>query len=716
MATTTNTAQIDIKVNTGPLSSSLKELKTELLNLKKIDLDIISPEEQSKVINRMSAVRGKIEDMNYSLKNFDPGDTFGNLATALRPVATGMAALTSGMMVFGVESEKAQELQQRFNALISVGMILQELADSSRLKALYQHYLAMVKEIFIKEGSIATTKTQIVVQNILNASMGAFAAVLASVAAVAAIFYVSMSRGNAVMLDFKSNIDNTRFSTQELANTYDDLKTKIFKNNLETLKSQGKLSESQVKTYILEYETKKKLADNFAKYQQELNDKIGTNTIQKMKASLGLMLQKIPFLAKWGRQLMLEVGKDAVNDQKELEKQYEEVNKLIIKDYGNKLLTIKNEGEKSNKEQIKNNDKKNKALFKSDQEYYKEITKERLAFEEMNLQIDKENARLKKEALDAQKKEEQDYFDWFSKENSDKTKEELDKLKEKEALAKEILGALFNMEKNLSFSMKKLFDELLDGMVSLTPELDETIKSIMGTISRTSIQLLVDSISYSTQENINNLYKEVEKFEATQSASLERLRKNNLITEEEYNRRKEALAKQVEQKEREAKKKAFKLEQDEKIKMAIISGALAAIRSIAASPQTFGLPFIAYAGVETAAQIGLIKSQKPPSYAKGNLFNEETFYRNSIVGEAGPEALMSAAATNAYLPLLDAINTSVGGNSFTNQKQPNDLKVLVSKMDTLIELTLNQKIVLPVQSLNEVQSNLSRLEAQATLG
>ena len=194
--------------------------------------------------------------MNYSLKNFDPGDTFGNLATALRPVATGMAALTSGMMVFGVESEKAQELQQRFNALISVGMILQELADSSRLKALYQHYLAMVKEIFIKEGSIATTKTQIVVQNILNASMGAFAAVLASVAAVAAIFYVSMSRGNAVMLDFKSNIDNTRFSTQELANTYDDLKTKIFKNNLETLKSQGKLSESQVKIYILEYETK----------------------------------------------------------------------------------------------------------------------------------------------------------------------------------------------------------------------------------------------------------------------------------------------------------------------------------------------------------------------------------------------------------------------------------------------------------------------------
>lgn len=86
------------------------------------------------------------------------------------------------------------------------------------------------------------------------------------------------------------------------------------------------------------------------------------------------------------------------------------------------------------------------------------------------------------------------------------------------------------------------------------------------------------------------------------------------------------------------------------------------------------------------------------------------------MGEAGPEALMSAAATNAYLPLLDAINTSVGGNSFTNQKQPNDLKVLVSKMDTLIELTLNQKIVLPVQSLNEVQSNLSRLEAQATLG
>lgn len=74
---------------------------------------------------------------------------------------------------------------------------------------------------------------------------------------------------------------------------------------------------------------------------------------------------------------------------------------------------------------------------------------------------------------------------------------------------------------------------------------------------------------------------------------------------------------QADAKEKELKLKAWKRDQAAQIAMAVINGAMAALKSLATMGWPLGLVGVAASAAITAARVIMIKSQKPPSFAQG---------------------------------------------------------------------------------------------------
>jgi len=103
-----------------------------------------------------------------------------------------------------------------------------------------------------------------------------------------------------------------------------------------------------------------------------------------------------------------------------------------------------------------------------------------------------------------------------------------------------------------------------------------------------------------------------------------------LISKEDYESGIEKINKEAMEKEHEAKVKAWKREQKMQIGMALINAAMAALKSLAMMGFPLGLIGVVASAALAAVQIGIIKSQQPPSMAKGG------YIRNAGVPQ-GPQ-------------------------------------------------------------------------------
>lgn len=90
-----------------------------------------------------------------------------------------------------------------------------------------------------------------------------------------------------------------------------------------------------------------------------------------------------------------------------------------------------------------------------------------------------------------------------------------------------------------------------------------------------------------------------------------------LINKETFEKGVDKINTEAQQKEKEAKLKAFRNQQKLDIAMAVINGAQAAIKSLAMFGWPIGLIGVAGAVIATGIQIALIKRQEPPAMAKG---------------------------------------------------------------------------------------------------
>lgn len=749
MATNKQTIEVDVLLS-GNVSESLGQLRRQLLDLKKIDLDIIGPEKAKQVVNRMAEIKGKMDDMNMTLKNFDPKDTFGNLASSLRPVATGFAVLTQSQILFGAENKKLEELQKRLTTAITIGMALQELADANRLKALYAWLLAKPKELIISGLELVMKKANVVATN-QEAAGTLRVAVAKKVATAAQWLWNAAMAANPIFLfitavaalgtgiyllskAFKKSGEDMKVNAEAVKNLKEkqkDYLRTIQEARLQHLKNIGKITDREVQIEMLKLDTIAKMNAVRDKMREDIakNPK-NIKTLTRLADEEVKLIQK----AHAAQYLVLITAKKEekkVNNEANKEKLEadKKINEQILKNMKDgldkELATLKNKYDEEKKLVKGTKAQQSLQLLLIEEGYQKD--KEKIIVEYIKKELEYQRERQKEiEQKEKEIKEGQlDNIDELTNKRIESNKKELESDKEKYDKKLELANKFFddigNIESQLEDILTKalLGDEdsigLLGKLIELTPELQAGVGEIIGEISKGTTDLLMDSISQATQAQIASLNQEVDNFQTKQEKALQALRDNNLITEAEYNSRKEQLDKQVEAKRKAAKRKAFELEKEENLKKVGIATALAVIKAIAASPETFGLPFSAFATAEGLIQAGFIKAQKPPAYAKGHLFNDETYYRNSIVGEAGPEALMSNRATEKYINLLSSLNTSVGGNSFGNNNNINELNLLNIQLERLINLTSNQKIVLPVQSLNQVQKDLTRLEATATL-
>lgn len=125
---------------------------------------------------------------------------------------------------------------------------------------------------------------------------------------------------------------------------------------------------------------------------------------------------------------------------------------------------------------------------------------------------------------------------------------------------------------------------------------------------------------------------QIEKEKQAQIKSWEAQYKSGKISKEEYEGKISDINKDAAKKEHEAKVKAWKRDQTMQIAMAVINGAMAALKSLATMGFPLGLIGVAASAVMTGIQIGIIKGQKPPEAPS---FKSGGYIRNAGVPQ-GP--------------------------------------------------------------------------------
>lgn len=135
-----------------------------------------------------------------------------------------------------------------------------------------------------------------------------------------------------------------------------------------------------------------------------------------------------------------------------------------------------------------------------------------------------------------------------------------------------------------------------------------------------------------------------EKIYSDKIKNLEAQKERGLITEEEFNARKEALD-----------KREFEKNKKQAKKQALINSAIAVTKTLATIPFPTAIPFLAALAIETAAQIAVINAQK---FAKGKIdIRGGVEGKDSIPALLTPrESVINVKGTMKYPTVLQAIN------------------------------------------------------------
>jgi hypothetical protein len=158
--------------------------------------------------------------------------------------------------------------------------------------------------------------------------------------------------------------------------------------------------------------------------------------------------------------------------------------------------------------------------------------------------------------------------------------------------------------------------------------------------------------------------------------SLEKDKANELSNKNLTSTQRKAIEDKYQKKENQEKVKAFKANQKVQIAEALINGAIGVQKTIAEWGMPFALPFMVPAIAQTAAQVAIIATQKPPAFAKGGRFVSDgrgallpgyssTDNTNAFL-RSGEAVVVSEAMRNPWARnLVSAINVAHGGRDFS---------------------------------------------------
>ncbi|OIN61160.1 phage tail tape measure protein [Arsenicibacter rosenii] len=132
---------------------------------------------------------------------------------------------------------------------------------------------------------------------------------------------------------------------------------------------------------------------------------------------------------------------------------------------------------------------------------------------------------------------------------------------------------------------------------------------------------VVQSLQQLNQKFLDSQLKKIQKEKDTQVKSWEDQYKAGKISKEQFDKEVDKINQDSAAKEKEAKLTAWKRDQKLQIAMALINAAMAALKSLATMGFPLGLIGVAASAAMAAIQIGIIKSQKPPDFARGGFVN-----------------------------------------------------------------------------------------------
>ena len=160
----------------------------------------------------------------------------------------------------------------------------------------------------------------------------------------------------------------------------------------------------------------------------------------------------------------------------------------------------------------------------------------------------------------------------------------------------------------------------------------------------------------STQREINNAKKKHE----AEVKELEEQLAEGLISQEDYNERKEELQTEYDEKEKALQLEQWKRQKALNIGQAVMEGALAVLKALSSAPPPGNAVLAGIAAAAAAVQIAAIASEPEP-YAKGGYVPRRTVYQ---AGEAGPEWVASNKLLSdpATAPIIEQLEAYQRGN------------------------------------------------------
>ncbi|MGA0558275.1 phage tail tape measure protein [Larkinella sp. VNQ87] len=149
---------------------------------------------------------------------------------------------------------------------------------------------------------------------------------------------------------------------------------------------------------------------------------------------------------------------------------------------------------------------------------------------------------------------------------------------------------------------------------------------VMGQVVNTLMQL--------NQKYLESQLKKIDKEKDSQLKSWKEQYDKGVISKDQYEKKVLDITKEADEKTKAEKLKAWKRDQALQITMALINAAQAALKSLATMGWPLGLIGVAASAVAAGIQIAMIKSQKPPSFAKGGKIGPG-YFKNAGVLQGG---------------------------------------------------------------------------------
>lgn len=669
------------------LNTQLAKMKTELMNTE------IGSEKFKKLSKEISAVETKALNAAAAMKGMGKEELFGKIGQ----LAGGVSAAFAGMfLILGNNNKAIVELQKNLN--MAVGVVMAVKGGMEAMSAATQ--LAKAAQIALNTAMMANP----------------IGLIITAVAALAAglIYFATQSNEAAV----------AQYNFNEALKKTDALTSKLTDSMAQFIHERKIAGASELELLQLEIDgIKEKQAIEYAtaKQQQKNWKNLTDDQKEEWKKRIKLVgdankeitnLERkkeeiIANQAKQANQLKLQNMADGVAKEKALltAKYLDDLNQA----YGNaELISQLKIAYTKNLSEIDKKYSEQKAELNA-----KEIEKEKarqaelLKSNEEQLQRERDQTVLLL-GIEDKKAHELLAIDKFYADNAltiEEQKNALLKL-ENDTYAEmqrdaDIAGYMLTESQKLTHE-QKLKDITLQYEQEKTRILQEEEAKRQqfqaDTIQKTTDALLSSIQTIMKLDQIHTDQK-ISEIQATYDKQIEKNQKlldNNIITQEQFNSRKEAIDAKYEKKINAEKHKSFEKQKAASLIEATIKGVVAMLELVSQA----GIAGIIIGGALIAGEIALISAQKNP-YAKGGILNGPSHAQGGIAtpfGELeGGEAVINKKSTSMFLPQLSAINQAGGGKAFSNTNSMNSVaSIEENSLRAIVSEVVSQVVSIPV--------------------